>query len=572
MQSSIVLGVKMRKRHSLVIIFWCITIAFFFSWLIPAVDHILFQIGMRLLGKNDEFSSLWRHRFLKHSIRMLILLSAIPVLFRYARATELQSMDEKSQQGRRSLLWCFGSAFVVLSICSTCSPLYPVHMWDDSNCFFTVGKSIWKGLVPYRDLHEQKGPILFFLHSCASLISYRTFHGVFLFEIVAAAIFLWLTGKTVSLFTKRNCWPFIALFSSCVYSSFNFVLGDSVEELILPLFAYVMYVSLKHTKEHSLYLSKELFFFGLIAGVVFWTKFNLLGFFIGWAVGPIIQYSRLRLFRQIVQSLLLVLCGVIVVSGPILLFFGINDALSDLFNIYFYNNILLYPQKLSLFQKWLTLFSILREVYFYNYGMLLLQILALIAWIKLGRPYLLQMLCMYCVTFFTIFFGGSNYAYYSFLLWVFTGLSFLPLLTIIPAKIDECWAWYAFSLGAALVFAYLNSDSARLLGIPKEQYPQYTFSLYINEKADRGTLMNYQCLDQGIFTISGALPTQKYFFTSNINNKEQEIAQEEVLKKGLVDFIITDTPIESSIFQLVMCQEKPLWRKRQPTLYLYEKR
>ena len=47
----------------------------------------------------------------------------------------------------------------VLLICSKNSPLYPMNDWVDVNCFFTVGRGITHGLVSYRDLYDQKGPL-----------------------------------------------------------------------------------------------------------------------------------------------------------------------------------------------------------------------------------------------------------------------------------------------------------------------------------------------------------------------------------------------------------------------------
>ena len=52
---------------------------------------------------------------------------------------------------------------IILLFTSKCSPLYPFNDWVDINAFFTVGKSITRGILPYRDIFEQKGPILYFL-------------------------------------------------------------------------------------------------------------------------------------------------------------------------------------------------------------------------------------------------------------------------------------------------------------------------------------------------------------------------------------------------------------------------
>lgn len=78
------------------------------------------------------------------------------------------------------LLYCFFCSSICVTCCSECSFLYPIDSWVDANCFLTVGKSLVKGLVPYRDLIEQKGPMLYFLYGAAALIEPTSFLGVYI--------------------------------------------------------------------------------------------------------------------------------------------------------------------------------------------------------------------------------------------------------------------------------------------------------------------------------------------------------------------------------------------------------
>ncbi|MBQ4436722.1 MAG: hypothetical protein II879_11600 [Clostridia bacterium] len=55
--------------------------------------------------------------------------------------------------------FAFLVSFAVLTVCSKNSILYPMNDWVDVNCFFTVGRGITHGLVSYRDLYDQKGPL-----------------------------------------------------------------------------------------------------------------------------------------------------------------------------------------------------------------------------------------------------------------------------------------------------------------------------------------------------------------------------------------------------------------------------
>ena len=93
------------------------------------------------------------------------------------------------------LLYCLVISFLVLMICSKNSFLYPFNNWVDENAFFTVGKAWGYGLIPYRDMFEQKGPVLFLIFTLASFISSKTFIGVFIFEIISFTIFLYYVIK-----------------------------------------------------------------------------------------------------------------------------------------------------------------------------------------------------------------------------------------------------------------------------------------------------------------------------------------------------------------------------------------
>ena len=49
------------------------------------------------------------------------------------------------------------AAVLSLTVCTKSSFLYPLNDWVDVHCYFTVGRGILHGMVPYRDLYEQKG-------------------------------------------------------------------------------------------------------------------------------------------------------------------------------------------------------------------------------------------------------------------------------------------------------------------------------------------------------------------------------------------------------------------------------
>ena len=99
----------------------------------------------------------------------------------------------------RNLFFCFIIAFVFLILCSKASFLYPFNGWDDFNSFYTVGSGWANGLIPYKDLFEQKGPFLYLIFMIGYLISPYKFIGVFLLEVFFLTLTLYFSSKIIYL-------------------------------------------------------------------------------------------------------------------------------------------------------------------------------------------------------------------------------------------------------------------------------------------------------------------------------------------------------------------------------------
>ena len=102
------------------------------------------------------------------------------------------------------ILFCFFVSFFCITICSKNSFLYVFNEWPDANAFFTVGKGWMNGLIPYKDLFEQKGPVLYLLYGIGYLFSHDTFFGIYLLEILSYTVFLYYCYKIARLFLEEK--------------------------------------------------------------------------------------------------------------------------------------------------------------------------------------------------------------------------------------------------------------------------------------------------------------------------------------------------------------------------------
>ena len=336
---------------------------------------------------------------------------------------------------------CVVTAVFCVTLCSQSSPLYPFNIWEDANCFFTVGKSVTNGTVMYRDIYEQKGALLYFLYTLAYLISPNTFFGGYLLELFAASAFLLLSLRSLRLFVGKATVFAVPVTGAVVYSSESMSHGGSAEELMLPLLALCLFIGLRALREKRCPRYREWFAVGAAAAAVLWIKFSVLGFFIGFGLFFAVYYIKGRHFGKIAGSLLSLLGGTALGSAPVLLYFALNGALSDLFTVYFHDNLFMYTVSAAESAA-IRLIEALYSgcsVFFVNFPVCVVLMTA-------GGIYLLSQKhseLMFAVStaaamFFFIYCGGRTYDYYSLVFSIYAPIGLLILSEIkLPKRAAE---------------------------------------------------------------------------------------------------------------------------------------
>ena len=195
-----------------------------------------------------------------------------------------QTLNNTGKLTKKELSVLIISAVITITLVSACSPLYPFNPWDDANCFFTLGRGIIHGFVPYRDLYEQKGPLLYFIYALAALISEKNFVGAWIFECIAASVYAIYSWKIVKLFVRpsKASLVLIPVMIGCVYTLKMFNFGGNAEELSFPLLTIALFIMLRSiVVNDSMPTGKEALLCGVITAALFWIKYTFLGFFVG---------------------------------------------------------------------------------------------------------------------------------------------------------------------------------------------------------------------------------------------------------------------------------------------------
>ena len=196
-----------------------------------------------------------------------------------------------TKQNARRAAWLVGIATIALVLCSKSSPLYVLNDWMDANIFFTMGKSMFRGKVLYRDVFDHKGPVLYFLYGLASLIDYTGFTGVLAVEIIAFALFLHCGLRTAELLAGRALHPAWAVLPAAgIAASRAFAHGGSAEELLLPFLAFALYGAVKTLQDTHPMPLRTVVLHGFLAGCALWLKYTVLGFYLAWAMVLAVVY------------------------------------------------------------------------------------------------------------------------------------------------------------------------------------------------------------------------------------------------------------------------------------------
>lgn len=240
---------------------------------------------------------------------------------------------KKIKDKLKYILPIFIISLIFITIGSKNSPLYLLNDWYDAQAFMTMGKGLINGLIPYKDLFEQKGPILYFIYAIANLISTKSFIGVYIIEVLSFTTFLTLIRKTINLFFKdKYSIPSISILAFAIMLLRPFGHGGSAEELCLPFFSYSIYSMLKYLKTGSI-TNKEIIINGIMAGIVLWIKYTLLGFhFILAATFFFVNFFK-HDYKNAFKSAFIYLLGMGIVTIPVLIFFIVNGAIKELFNV-----------------------------------------------------------------------------------------------------------------------------------------------------------------------------------------------------------------------------------------------
>jgi len=302
--------------------------------------------------------------------------------------------------------------------------------------------------------------------------------------------------------------------------------------------------------------------------------------YIGWYLYFAVQYIRCKKWKTLFQSILLIICGVATATVPFVIYFGLHGAITDWLTVYIYDNFFQYSSE---GEQPTSVIPIVKNI--------LGGILS-----TMGTNPLIPIMCIIAVIYFALrkmevavylvasaatllsfaFLGGVYHHYYSFTVNLFLPLGTIPFLRFLASRKEKTYSLalkkgiVLISTIACIAISALFTPNRYLMGVPKDELPQYKFASIIGTDGS-ATLLNYGFLDGGFHTVTNTLPSCKAFCLLVITPERLMNMQNECVASGAVEYIVTrGDEIHNSNYTCIASYEY-LWRGNNVVYHLYQR-
>ncbi|MCL2094180.1 MAG: glycosyltransferase family 39 protein [Treponema sp.] len=231
----------------------------------------------------------------------------------------------KTSRGLYLALFCIALG---VALSSSYMPFNFRIMYVDSSVYLTVTQGISRGLLPYRDLVDNKGPLTYLI----SLPGYSLggFTGVWLTEILVLFVSVFFAYKTALFFAKPKEAFLAVLFSFVALMAFMLV-NAGTEQYSLPFLMISVYFFSRH------FFSGEPagFWHALILGLCFAAailiRLNMFPLWVGFCLVIFIVNVYNKSWARLSALVLGFILGAALVALPVFLYLSLNGIWDDFY-------------------------------------------------------------------------------------------------------------------------------------------------------------------------------------------------------------------------------------------------
>lgn len=245
------------------------------------------------------------------------------------------------KEGLQVFAFFFIFTFLLFFFISSDSYTHDIWYKGDAAWFYMSGKAWMNGLVPYVDITDSKGPLLFFIYGIGYLLSPRNYLGVFWISVFWYAAIFFICYKLANLFLSNKR---LAIYSSLLmaFAFFMPYRGNEfrAEDLCmlfsaasLYLLCKVLYVDDCSDKQ----INKSCFIIGISLAATFLIKFSVTAVM---GILPIIGLVYLiREKKPIIKPFFCLVAGLLIMFLTFVIYMLATQSLDDFLHEYILNTL-----------------------------------------------------------------------------------------------------------------------------------------------------------------------------------------------------------------------------------------
>lgn len=445
--------------------------------------------------------------------------------------------------------------FLLIFFCSMMSPLYPYNDWSDINLYFNVGKAMFNGKTLYTEVFDHKGPFIFLIYGIGYLISNTSFLGLYIIEALCWTLMVFAVYFTARLYLDK-IYAFVVAIVFPVLMLSHTSEGGSAEEFVTIFEVVSLYLFIRYFKEQDASKHKPLYMFvhGLMCIMVLLIKINLVIFWFFPLLAIFINLILKKEYKNLVHNTIAFLIGVAMVAVPFAIYFLVNGALSEFWNIYIDLN-RSYARIGGLAEVVEGLFvRFYLRLRFETFEFLIILVGAIyfpIKYIK-NRLGMISIILSFVALYIAIFVTPGYVYYYSIPYYVYALLGCIVLCKFL--NLSSNWRIYFICALLALIWGVNRRDffgftMNDLIKRTKQETIVDKISDIIGQEKNPTVINLGLDANNGVFTRLNIIPSVKYFVTPNlhydiypqmrneqtqyINNKEVQFI---ILPQGALNF------------------------------------
>jgi len=234
----------------------------------------------------------------------------------------------------------FDLVLILSAVLLVLLPLSPLNMqmvWRDSGVFLYTGWRIDHGQVPYRDLWDQKPPVIFYIDALGLALAGGSRWGVWVLELISLFAAAWIGYQLIRRFLGRTVAVF-SLFAWLLNLVFIIHGGNLTTEYTLPLQFACIFLAIHQVGKTKTWYHNGLI--GVFCGIAFFTKQNTIGIGLAILLFKLAQGIPLRTFKKVFLDTAWMAIGGLAVTLVVLAAFILQGALRQFWDAAFYFNMI----------------------------------------------------------------------------------------------------------------------------------------------------------------------------------------------------------------------------------------